>query len=71
MKMNNAANMNYVMLSNGLVININQVVGVQPNPDKADEFYIHTTTSQYYKISKADYEYIVKYGFCLDYKEVN
>ncbi len=68
-KMVQNANMLFVMLSNGLAINTNTIVGVQPNPDKKDEFYIHTTTSQYYKIGKDDYEYLVKFGLGLTIEE--
>lgn len=70
MKVKNVANLNYVMLSNGLVVNMNNIVGVQPNPDKTDEYYVHTTTSQYYKINGADYAYLVTYGLGLNIEKV-
>lgn len=58
-------NLKFAILSNGLVINKDQIVGIQPNPDKFTdrEYYVHTTTSQYYKINKEDYDYLVT-SFC-------
>lgn len=69
MKVKNTSNLNYVMLSNGLVVNINHIVGVQPNPDKENEYYVHTTTSQYYKINASDYAYLVTYGLGINIEE--
>ena len=56
MKVQNEANMKYVILSTGLVVDMDKVIGVQPNPDNENEFFIHTITSQYYKVSKEDYK---------------
>ena len=47
----------FVDLLNGLVVNVENVIGVQPT-DKENEFYVHTTTSQYYKISLDGYNEI-------------
>lgn len=62
-------NLKYALLSNGLVVNFDQIVGVQPNPEKKNEFYVHTTTAQYYKINKADYEYLVTAGLGLTLRD--
>lgn len=70
MKVQNEANMKYVILSTGLVIDMDKVIGVQPNPDNENEFFIYTITSQYYKVSKEDYKYLITYGFGLDVKEI-
>lgn len=70
MKVKNVANLKYVMLSNGLVVNIDHIVGVQPNPDKTNEFYVHTTTAQYYKINAEDYAFLVTYGLGINIEEV-
>ena len=70
MKVKKEANLRYVILSTGLVIDMNKVIGVQPNPDNENEFFIHTITSQYYKVSKEDYKYLVTYGFGLNVKEI-
>ena len=69
MKVKNTANLKYVMLSNGLVVNIDTIVGVQPNPDKQNEYYVHTVTNQYYKISESDYKYLVNVGLGLSIEE--
>lgn len=69
MKVQNASNLSYVMLSNGLVVNIDTIIGVQPNPDKENEFYVHTSTAQYYKINKEDYVYLVNTGLGLNFIE--
>lgn len=71
MKVQNASNLSYVMLSNGLVVNIDAIIGVQPNPDKENEFYVHTNTAQYYKINKEDYVYLVNTGLGLNFIEKN
>ena len=42
MKVQNEANMKYVILSTGLVVDMDKVIGVQPNPDNENEFFIHT-----------------------------
>lgn len=74
MKVHNEANTKYVILSTGLVIDMDKVVGVQPNPDNENEFFIYyTITSQYYKVSKVskeDYKYLVTCGFGLNVKEI-
>lgn len=70
MKVQNEANMKYVILSTGLVVDMDKVIGVQPNPDNDNEFFIHTITSQYYKVSKEDYKYLITCGFGLDVKEI-
>lgn len=69
MKVKNTANLKYVMLSNGLVVNIDTIVGVQPNPDKQNEYYVHTVTAQYYKINESDYKYLVNVGLGLSIEE--
>lgn len=69
MKVKNTVNLKYVMLSNGLVVNIDTIVGVQPNPDKQNEYYVHTVTNQYYKISESDYKYFVNVGLGLSIEE--
>lgn len=71
MKVQNEANMKYVILSTGLVVDMDKVIGVQPNPDNENEFFIHTITSQYYKVSKEDYKYLITCGFGLDVKEIS
>ena len=71
MKVHNEANMEYVILSTGLVIDMDKVIGVQPNPDNENEFFIYyTITSQYYKVSKENYKYLVNCGFGLNVKEI-
>lgn len=70
MKVKKEANLRYVILSTGLVVDMDKVIGVQPNHDNENEFFIHTITSQYYKVSKEDYKYIVTYGFGLNVKEI-
>ena len=69
MKVKNVANLKYVMLSNGLVVNKDHIVGVQPNPENKNEFYVHTTTSQYYKITAEDYAFLVIYGLGINIVE--
>lgn len=68
MKVQNEANMKYVILSTGLVVDMDKIIGVQPNSN--NEFFIHTITSQYYKVSKEDYKYLITCGFGLDVKEI-
>lgn len=70
MKVKNVSNSKYVMLSNGLVVNMDTIVGVQPNPEKVNEYYVHTTTTQYYKINEADYKFLVNTGLGLNIEEV-
>ena len=64
--MTQSSNSQFAVLSNGLIINFSCIVGIQPNTSDKDEFYVHTVTSQYYKINKNDYEYLKK---CLSSSE--
>ena len=64
--MTQSSNSQFAVLSNGLIIKFSNIVGIQPNPSNKDEFYVHTVTSQYYKINKNDYEYLKK---CLSRSE--
>ena len=61
-----SSNSQFAVLSNGLIIKFSNIVGIQPNPSNKDEYYVHTVTSQYYKINKNDYEYLKK---CLSRSE--
>lgn len=61
-----SSNSQFAVLSNGLIIKFSNIVGIQPNTSDKDEFYVHTVTSQYYKINKNDYEYLKK---CLSSSE--
>lgn len=61
-----SSNSQFAVLSNGLIIKFSNIVGIQPNASNKDEFYVHTVTSQYYKINKNDYEYLKK---CLSRSE--
>ena len=70
MKVQNEANLSYVILSTGLVIDREKIIGVQPNPDNENEFFIHTITSQYYKVSKEDYKYLITCSLGLEVKEI-
>lgn len=58
--MTQLSNSQFAVLSNGLIIKFSNIVGIQPNSSDKDEFYVHTVTSQYYKINKNDYEYLKK-----------
>ena len=58
--MTQSSNSQFAVLSNGLIIKFSNIVGIQPNTSNKDEFYVHTVTSQYYKINKNDYEYLKK-----------
>ena len=58
--MEQSLNTQFALLSNGLIIKFTNIVGIQPNTSDKDEFYVHTVTSQYYKINKNDYEYLKK-----------
>ena len=58
--MTQSSNSQFAVLSNGLIIKFSNIVGIQPNTSDKDEFYLHTVTSQYYKINKNDYEYLKK-----------
>ena len=64
--MTQSSNSQFAVLSNGLIIKFSNIVGIQPNISDKDEFYVHTVTSQYYKINKNDYEYLKK---CLSSSE--
>lgn len=64
--MTRSSNSQFAVLSNGLIIKFSNIVGIQPNTSDKDEFYVHTVTSQYYKINKNDYEYLKK---CLSKSE--
>ena len=58
--MTQSSNSQFAVLSNGLIIKFSNIVGIQPNSSDKNEFYVHTVTSQYYKINKNDYEYLKK-----------
>ena len=58
--MTQSSNSQIAVLSNGLIIKFSNIVGIQPNTSDKDEFYVHTVTSQYYKINKNDYDYLKK-----------
>ena len=58
--MTQSLNTQFALLSNGLIIKFTNIVGIQPNSTNKDEFYVHTVTSQYYKINKNDYDYLKK-----------
>ena len=64
--MTQSSNSQFAVLSNGLIIKFSNIVGIQPNTSDKDEFYVHTVTSQYYKVNKNDYEYLKK---CLSKSE--
>ena len=56
--MEQSLNTQFALLSNGLIIKFTNIVGIQPNTSDKDEFYVHTVTSQYYKINANDYNYL-------------
>ena len=56
--MTQSSNSQFAVLSNGLIIKFSNIVGIQPNTSNKDEFYVHTVTSQYYKINAIDYNYL-------------
>lgn len=64
--MTQSSNSQFAVLSNGLIIKFSNIVGIQPNVSNNGEYYVHTVTSQYYKINKNDYEYLKK---CLSISE--
>ena len=64
--MTQSSNSQFAVLSNGLIIKFSNIVGIQPNTSNKDEFYVHTVTSQYYKINENDYVYLKK---CLPLSE--
>lgn len=51
--------------ASGLVVKNDYVIGIQPT-DKNDEYYVHTTTPQYYKINKTDYWRFIGDNFRFD-----
>ena len=46
----------------GLIVRNDYVIGIQAT-DKDNEYYVHTTTPQYYKINKSDYSQFVSDNF--------
>lgn len=56
--MTQSSNSQFALLSNGLIIKFTNIVGIQPNASDKDEYYVHTVTSQYYKINGNDYNYL-------------
>lgn len=56
--MEQSLNTQFALLSNGLIIKFTNIVGIQPNTSDKDVFYVHTVTSQYYKINANDYNYL-------------
>lgn len=65
--MTQSSNSQFAVLSNGLIIKFSNIVGIQPNPSNKDEYYVHTVTSQYYKINKNDYEYLKRCLSCSEF----
>lgn len=65
--MTHSSNSQFAVLSNGLIIKFSNIVGIQPNASNKDEYYVHTVTSQYYKINKSDYEYLKKCLSCSEF----
>ena len=61
--MTHSSNSQFAVLSNGLIIKFSNIVGIQPNASNKDEFYVHTVTSQYYKINKSDYSQFIANNF--------
>ena len=61
--MTQSNNSQFAVLSNGLIIKFSNIVGIQPNTSDKDEFYVHTVTSQYYKINKSDYNQFISDNF--------
>lgn len=64
--MTQSSNSQFAVLSNGLIIKFSNIVGIQPNTSNNGEYYVHTVTSQYYKINVDDYNYLKK---CLSRSE--
>ena len=64
--MTQSSNSQFAVLSNGLSIKFSNIVGIQPNSSNNGEYYVHTVTSQYYKIDVSDYNYLKK---CLSSSE--
>lgn len=65
--MTRSSNSQFAVLSNGLIIKFSNIVGIQPNASNKDEFYVHTVTSQYYKINVSDYNYLKKCLSCSEF----
>lgn len=65
--MTQSSNSQFAVLSNGLIIKFSNIVGIQPNASNKDEFYVHTITSQYYKINVSDYNYLKKCLSCSEF----
>ena len=65
--MTQSSNSQFAVLSNGLIIKFSNIVGIQPNPSNNGEYYIHTVTSQYYKINVSDYNYLKKCLSCSEF----
>lgn len=65
--MTQSSNSQFAVLSNGLIIKFSNIVGIQPNASNKDEFYVHTVTSQYYKINVSDYNYLKKCLSCSEF----
>lgn len=65
--MGQSSNSQFAVLSNGLIIKFSNIVGIQPNASNKDEFYVHTVTSQYYKINVSDYNYLKKCLSCSEF----
>ena len=61
--MEQSLNTQFALLSNGLIIKFTNIVGIQPNTSDKDGFYVHTVTSQYYKINKSDYSQFIANNF--------
>ena len=64
--MTQSSNSQFAVLTNGLIIKFSNIVGIQPNSSNNGEYYVHTVTSQYYKIDVSDYNYLKK---CLSSSE--
>ena len=62
--MGQSSNSQFAVLSNGLIIKFSNIVGIQPNTSNNGEYYVHTVTSQYYKINENDYTYLKKILSC-------
>ena len=52
----------FSVFTSGLIVRNDYVIGIQPT-DKDDEYYVHTTTPQYYKINKSDYNQFIGNNF--------
>ena len=65
--MTQSSNSQFAVLSNGLIIKFSNIVGIQPNSSNNGEYYVHTVTSQYYKIDVSDYNYLKKCLPCSEF----